>query len=198
MDYVWGSNTITQFEPGFGLLFEWDGEHPAAEDDTTLRIRKGERVDPGALPVRCVLSGTGKRARVPDFFFLNYYILSESMARIFREFDLGHGYLHPLQLMDRDGTTVLGTYYILVAGNVKSALVPEKSENLKKDAISRLKLPVIPKNDALVMSRDALEGPDVWHHQPFLKGLFLSDRLVRTLKSQKCDRLFHLYRIRIE
>lgn len=198
MDCVWGSNTITQFEPGFGLLFEWDGEHPAEEDDTTLRIRKGERVDPASLPARCVLIGKGKPTPVPDFFFLNYYLVSETMARTFRKFDLAHGYLHPLQLMDRDGTTVLGTYYILVAGNVKSALLPERSESVKKDAFGRLKLPVIPKNDALVMSRDALVGPDLWHHQPFLKGLFLSDRLVRTLKAQKYDKLFHLYRVRIE
>ncbi len=198
VDCVWGSNTIAEFEPSYGFRIEGEGIDTSSRDYKRLsvRIRQGERVDPALLPTDFTLIEANKDTGLPPFFYFNYHILSETTAAVFREFDMGNGYLHPIRVFAQNGSEQIGTYYILVPGNAKVALDLDGSENAKIDSIGMFNIPTIPKDDQLAMTRAALDGPDVWHQQR-LKGLYMSDALVRRLKEQGLDRCFHLFRVRI-
>lgn len=195
---VWGSNTIVEFEPRFGLIAEGDGIDTQSREYQRLsvRIRQGERIDPALLPTRLTLVDARLGVVIPDYIYFNYHIVSERVAGILHEFDLGNGYLHPVEMIDVDGNTPLGTHYIVVAGNAKNVLDVEQSEKTKRTAIGMFETSTVPKDDQLAMTRAALNGPDIWH-QPLLKGLYMSDPLVARLKAENIDKFFHLFRVRI-
>ena len=122
--------------------------------------------------------------------------MSEPVADVFRKFDLGNGYLHPVEILHKDGNQSFRQYYILVAGNEKKAFSPKHSAKVIEIAPGWYNLPPVPKDDTIVMNPVAQIGPDVWH-QWGVRGLYLSAVLKEALEAAKFHKLFHLYRVPI-
>lgn len=191
-DCVWRSNTVVQGVTSVALV---SIEAEPAREKLSLDIRSGIPVEPADIPSRFQLKTGRAREVLPDFFYLDYFFLTEKTADVFRRHDLGKGYLHPVEALKKSGG-LFGPTYILVPGNQKAAFVPEESKNVKEPFPERYSFATVPKDDDIAMSSAALEGPDVWC-QRGVPGLYLSKALGDDLKASGVSRHFHLKRVRI-
>lgn len=134
-----------------------------------------------------------------------FLLVGPKVAAVLSQFDLGAGGLHPIEVLDINGALVRDdTYFFWNFGNKRNTFLPEESEGLRKSTRAREQgenavyfMPVIPAEDSIALSRDALTGPDVWREQHLERGTFLSDRLVQALRQAKLDHWFELVRCRI-
>lgn len=189
--HVWRSNTLVQGVHSVGMEpLNFDGPDLGK---LSLRIRNGEPVDPSELPSRFRLSD-GNRDSLPDFFYKDFYFLTAKTAEVMRRHDVGNGYLHPIDVVQKHDH--LEYAFILVPGNEKKAFVPDASDRIKERFPGWYSLPAVPGDDELAMSKAALEGPDIWG-QWGVPGLYLSKALGDDLKASGVSRYFHLKRVRI-
>ncbi len=132
-----------------------------------------------------------------------YPLVSESAKAILEKFDLGETVFHPLTLMASDETRLSTSepYYLLNVGNKRSmgnyeALGSEGDVraplNCRGGGIRYL--PRSDKEERLVITLEALNGPDIWLDPKVPSLLFLSDRLVTGLKSTRMDKGWGLVR----
>lgn len=113
---------------------------------------------------------------------------------------MGQGALYSVRVLQYDRETpVEGSYYFLNFGNQKTAFLPEMSQCVKKvydhSDIWALKGKI--DEDAVAVSANALNGPDIWIDPRMNRAFFLSDRLVLALKAAKLTRSFGLRRCRV-
>ena len=138
---------------------------------------------------------------LPDIFTAGpYWIVSESLADVFRQFDLGEGALYPVKVLQHDRKTpVEGTYFHLNFGNIKDAFLPEHSLKPRKiySHSDIWRVPGVPKDGDVAVRATALKGADIWLDPKLRGGLFLSDRLVQALREAKLTRRFGLSRCKV-
>ncbi|WP_282118946.1 imm11 family protein [Ruegeria atlantica] len=132
-----------------------------------------------------------------------YPLVSESAKAVLEQFDLGETVFHPLTVMDSDEARLSTPepYYLLNVGNKRSmgnyeALGPEGDIraplNCRGGGIAYL--PVSGKEDQLVVTPEAVSGPDIWLDPKVPSLLFLSDRLVAGLKAAGMEKGWALVR----
>jgi hypothetical protein len=132
-----------------------------------------------------------KLRRLPDFFFgAGVYIVSQKLADIFRQFDLGHGGCAPVTIFQGDRRTQISEsqFYILYFGCCKPAFsqelshMPAFSRNMyiRKGQKGYNALEV--GDDDCVVSALALKGPDLWIDASVGSAFFMSARLVAAIK----------------
>lgn len=141
-----------------------------------------------------------KYTKLPDMCCAGAWIVSERMADVLRQFDLGQGALYPVRVLEYDRKTqVEGRYFHINVGNVKEAFLPEMSPTAQRrhDGIDIWKRIVPAKNDEMAVRDTALTGPDIWIDPRFYNAFFLSGRLVRALKAAKLTRGLWLSRCRV-
>lgn len=133
----------------------------------------------------------------PDIFFGSCgLVVSRAVADVLHEAELGKTRLYPLSVCQHDRVTLVGgEYYLLALGEQKAAFVPERSNrvvpfgNVPDTWIKRGRKP----EDFDFVVRDiALEGVDLWVDPRLRRSLFLSDRLVKSLRAAKVTRRFGL------
>ena len=119
---------------------------------------------------------------------------------VLRHFNLGRTALCPTRLFQHNRTTpVEGDYFCLGFGETKGVFVPHKSPRARKPYAKReiWKLSVNPHDDDVAVTAKALDGVDLWMDPMVWKAFFLSDRLVKALKSAKLTRRMGLRRCRV-
>lgn len=134
-----------------------------------------------------------------------FLLVGPKVAAVLSQFDLGAGALHPIEVLDINGAPVPDdTHFFWNFGNRRNTFLPEESEGLRKSTRAKEQgenavyfMPVIPAEDSIALSRDALTGPDVWRERHLERGTFLSDPLVQALRQAKLDHWFELVRCRI-
>jgi hypothetical protein len=206
-DIVWVSRAFGDTE----LMLPFHRNHTVAEDaligDGTLQglIYEGVPLAAEVFATDVYRNSDTKawQKKLPDIFHAaGYLVVSSAAAAILRQFDLGHGGLFPLQILEDDETTlVAGEYFCLSIGNQKSAFLPEASVGAKQRnirvGVPGWKPPFVLTDDAFAVSEVALEGPDVWVDTIVGDAFFLSNSLSLALKKAKADKGFSLRTCRV-
>jgi hypothetical protein len=171
--------------------------------DMFKRYNDGIGLSNGDMPLKFCGENTDTRLKkLPHFFYADgFFVVSEQCAEIFRQFELGNGGLHPVEIFQGDRRTRLAdSFFLLSLGCQKQAFLPEHSnpERFERLATTPVRwLSFIVGDDDCAVSRDALIGCDLWVDTNVRKGLFLSDPLVKALRAAKVTRTINLARCRV-
>ena len=165
-------------------------------------FQRGDPISPEQLPKMVYDFGMPRKdGKWRDVTVFGLWLLSERYAGVFRDFDMGLGALHPVQVNAIDKISPMnGDHFFFGAGSKKDAFLPDRSKNFKKSWLvdgPPLKPWFANEND-LVFSSAALEGPDVWTDVSLSRAFFFSDRLVRAMKKAKVATKYRLLRCPVE
>ena len=148
-----------------------------------------------------------KRAKhrndLPPLFCSNgFWLVSQRVADIMRQFDLGDGDLHAVEVREKDGKKRLDeTRFCWIFGNRKDALDSDASANLRlfRDVPGedRRLLASKPADDDVALAPGAALGPDVWLEKRLKKAVFLCGALGDALVSDGLGKALRLTRVRI-
>lgn len=143
---------------------------------------------------------------LPDFFLGGgvYICVSERCADVFRQFDLGQGALHPVEMWQGNGKSRITEepFFVLTFGCHKRAFLPELSnpKRFKKfgPEVDPFWLPqLLSDDDDTAVSATALKGPDLWLDPTVQNVFFMSAELERALKAAKVARNIRRSRCRV-
>jgi hypothetical protein len=210
-EHVWvsisGENRYRDFD--FGL-----SEEKYTRDERIEMVRALDLGSRKGLPLPAdrfpdVLETVGKGSRLPKTLpdYINWLcpVVSERLADVLGEGDLGSSSFYPMKLYRRDkDTTFDQKFLILNIAVCKEVLLPDESSNLTERVYApSVKMRAFDINtwveeDDIVLQRAALDGADIWV-DPMLPSetFFVSDRLYQILKKAKLAKLLDLKRCRI-
>ena len=172
------------------------------------RQEQGEPLSQDAFPQVLFESSDSSAApysnHLGDFFLAGYCIVSDKMAGLLKQFDLGEGSLYPIEaILQRNRTTELpGKYFFFNFGSKKTCFDPESTDAKVSQRITKaLPLWMLFVNDAadddIAVSQTALGGADFWIDPTTPQQFYLSDRLVVALKDAGLDKALKLKRCRV-
>lgn len=140
---------------------------------------------------------------VPDIFYGGgFWIVSERVAEILNRYDLGEGGMFPISdglYLKDEVTKIPGNFFSWIVETKKSSYDPESSINVRKHKIAGLwdKMPDMPSDGDIAVSRSALQGPDTWLDDGLFKSLFMSGRLGDAFDAAGLKKTLFLYRARV-
>ena len=167
----------------------------------------GRPIPPGAFPDQTLATRNPRKGGAHLVVIENRNVLvSDAVADMFRQFDLGQGGVHPTRIVKQDRQRAvhdLGfqmNYWCI--GNSKKTFRPDQSEgvtttHLPQGNVTRHRVEGALAQDALALDRACLEGPDLWREGMLNVDCFFSDRLVRALKAAKLATRFGFVRCRV-
>jgi hypothetical protein len=135
---------------------------------------------------------------LPRVILTGWIALRRDVAEVFSRFDLARGRLHPVDLVEHDGATLISSdYAVLSPGNAIEAFDPARSSGLKRMRfLDReffvVQMPAPGEQPHSVLTPGFTCVPDVWIDPRVMNGLCLSDRLVTALRSEGLDAPFAL------
>ncbi len=132
--------------------------------DAMRRNKDGETLTASRFPSEFFVKRSGKSFRsFPEIFNAGgFWVVTGRTAEVLRQFDLGQTSLYPTKFFKYDRKTPFERdFFCINFGEKKDAFVPELSTAEKKPWMDTdiWKRPVYPKDDQLVLSPAALEGP---------------------------------------
>ncbi len=141
--------------------------------------------------------------KLDDLFFAgSYWVVSGAVADVMRQFDLGQCNLYPTKVLRKDRKTPIGDkWFCLNFGNIKKAYVGggrNPAPHIKTEELwhAMPDFGVI-KDDMLIVTADALSGPDIWVDPQIYDTFFVSDRLAKALKAAGVARPFGFKKCKI-
>lgn len=193
-DSVWMCFSLKKLELWAELTNEWRDENIASERMISLSKgnEAGDAIARDAFPPEIYGDLPAREAdyNFTDFFVANGLpVISGRLANVLRRFDLGDASLYPVPVLKKDKKTpVEGDWHFLNFGNAKHAFIPEQSSGIGFEQIEDMDCWIMGhfgKPDEIVVSGDALSGPDIWVEPRCASVFFMSDRLVSELKAEK-------------
>lgn len=165
-------------------------------------LRDGFQIEPDGMPP-IFRWGTGSKVpegdTPPPFMSMNSIpgVSAETKA-LLEEFDLGETYFRPIRILDRNRKYELWDqdYYVLnvcnrrqwvdVSNPVLPVFSPEPWPRTDPPAYKVIN------PEKLIVSAEALNGPDLWKDICAKDTLFVSPRLAKALKAAKLDKGWRL------
>jgi hypothetical protein len=215
---VWMSDLKNNFKlgdrPGVRTkYFEHDWQPaefkvPLAPDDVHANMRRaalGFALTRRELPEAAAIWDLKRFKTLGDVFYAGGFLvvrgkLSETLSR----FDLGEGGLVPFPVYQADlETPYPGAFFLLNFGCIKDTLLPEQCENARKFLIRKATgVQVWHINDSnpdakVVLSPQALGGPDLWFEEAAHNKIFMSDELGQALQDIGMGEVFGLTRCQV-
>jgi hypothetical protein len=214
-DYVWVSKAMTDSDLIRSLSTGWSDD---VLFKTSIMAQRGDPVPPDMCPKRIWSTLDSRRyyedidnayeyyePLIPNLFMGGcHWTVSEKAAEIIGQFDLGGGALYPVsEGVFEFGNEIRmpGEYFTWIFGNVKQAFLPD--ETPKKEYLG----PYPPAwwhmpwddmaDDDIAVSREALDGSDVWVDPLLSRSLFLSQRLGDALDAAGLRQDFRLFRCQV-
>jgi hypothetical protein len=143
--------------------------------------------------------------RVGDLFCsAGFFVVRGKLAEVFSRFNLGEGGLIPFSVYEADlETPYPDKFFLLNFGCTKNTILPEQCEDATKFLVRKATgVQVYHINDIkpegeVVVSSQALSGPDLWFEEAVHNKIFLSDNLAQALIGIGMDNVFRLKRCRI-
>jgi hypothetical protein len=138
--------------------------------------------------------------KLPHLASSGFWFVSSEATDVLRRFDLGGCKLHPVEVLMEDRETPLpGSYFVLDFDSWKDVFLPDQSPEfpLARGSKTRRRPHFSSPENIAVLSRDALDGADIWWNPDIWGAFFLSDRLVQALRAAGVDKPFSLHRCRI-
>ena len=211
-DYVWASNFRLK-SGNFGWYSPYFGPDVSEQERLNRSGRLGQEnmigrpVPPGDFSSQTLATRNPRTGGAHLVVIENRNVLvSDAVAEVFRQFDLGAGGVYPTQIVKRDRQRNLHdlgfqmNYWCI--GNSKKTFLPERSEGAqtthlpqRNGTFHRVEGPLAP--DALALDRTCLDGPDVWREGMLNVDCFFSERLVRALKAARLATRFGFVRCRV-
>jgi hypothetical protein len=196
---VWVSNAMNDSRLDSDITTDLNEKNIDLVIDSLRRNESGEVLEAQLFPT-AIYPGKALKTpfrRLPHLFKAGgYWVVSEPVADVLRQFDLGGGGLYPVKIFQKDRKTrVEGEYFCLNFGNVKHAFLPdESSDRIAKDENPlRYYLPLGTwGHDIVAVASDAMAGADVWIDPLLRHAFFVSDRLRSALKCAKIEDAFRL------
>jgi hypothetical protein len=119
------------------------------------------------------------------------YVVSEPVAAILRQFDLGHTRLYPTRFFEADRMTPIpGQYHCISFGETRESIIVERSKLTEK--YKSLHPPFRLTDSTFVVRASSLNGTDLWFDTAVRRTLLLKGSLVAALRTAKVDTAFHL------
>lgn len=137
--------------------------------------------------------------QVPDLFHAyGFWIVSDAVVDVLRQFDLGRAQLAAVPVLKRDQRTPIGgSWFCINFGNARPLVIPGQSEGLRPGPQNRYNFPITLADDQLVISAEALQPPDIWVDPQLWDNFFTSHRLREALRKAKLSSRFYLTRCRV-
>ncbi|WP_019954610.1 imm11 family protein [Yoonia vestfoldensis] len=137
--------------------------------------------------------------KLPDFFTAgSHWVMSSTMREVFNRFNLGQTAFYPTRLFQHDRKTLIeGDYCCVSFGEAHRVFVPEESPKLPRFGTHRWKLGGGEIDGDVAVRRSAIPDVDVFLDPQMWEVLFLSDRIVQSLKAAKLTRRLGLRKCRI-
>ena len=130
------------------------------------------------------------------------FVVSSEAADVLRAHNLGATRLLPVTLLFPNGATrVEGDWFYLVVRDQKAALRANVSTGLHKFSNVDVFMPLGKdqlKADNVVVSPNALDGPDIWFDPAIYLAVFLSEKLKRALTVAKVAKHWDLVACKVE
>jgi hypothetical protein len=137
--------------------------------------------------------------QVPDLFAAyGFWMVSEAVADILHQFDLGEAQLVPVPVLKRDRQTPIGgNWFCINFANARSLVILDKSEGIRPGPQGRYNLSVTAADDQIAVSAEALLPPDVWVDPQLWGNFFVSHGVREALRKAKLSSRFYLTRCRV-
>ena len=134
-DYIWLSNSMTDVGNWRALMSDLAERDRECAIDCGKRNDAGESLGPECFPTAIWPTDEAKPkdTSAADFFLAGtHWIVSARFAELLRQFEMGGAHLYPVRFLQKDRETpVNGEYFCLNFGNVKEALLPDKSSGIR-------------------------------------------------------------------
>jgi hypothetical protein len=147
--------------------------------------------------------------RLPPAFIASAFLACRPLADVFRQFDLGNGYVFPVQLYrfakitpeTPDMEVVDADYHCVSLSQMKQCFLPTESSQIYPNPYDRE--PDVRwntgeiKDDDIAVSAAALEGADLWYDPILPSTLFLKGHVVKALKKASYGRIYRYIKCRV-
>ena len=119
------------------------------------------------------------------------WIVTERLAAVLRQCDLGNGQLSPIRALHSDQKTpIKGSFAFFTFNNVKEAFLPDKSESLRPYNSVAWSTRAVLNDLDIACSPDALRGPDIWRDRRLYGKVFISTKLHELLSAANLLKAF--------
>tara|TARA_R110002124_G_scaffold53247_1_gene152670 strand:+ start:2347 stop:3045 length:699 start_codon:yes stop_codon:yes gene_type:complete len=180
--------------------------------DAHHRHNRGETLQRTDFPEAMYVFAERNWKRVGDLFSAgSFFAVKGRLAEVLKNFDLGEGGLIEFPVYEADKTTRLqGPFYLLNFGAIKDSFVPEESQSrvgekvvgfrsrreLERDGYELWAAYGLADGD-IAVTREALEGADLWFERKLENQIFMSGRLHDAILAAKVKTKFDFARARI-
>lgn len=178
---------------------------PPAVMDALKRYKQGYRLERTELPEAEAVWNEKRFTTRRELFFVGpFFAVQGKLARTLASFNLGDGGLIPFTIYQADlETPYPGEFFLLNFGCIKKTILPEQCEDATKFLVRKATgVQVWHINDfkpdgEVVLSEQALVGPDLWFEEAAHNKIFMSDALAQALINIGMGDVFKLKRCRI-
>lgn len=159
--------------------------------DISRRHERGEKLLASEIPTTFFADPHHRIKTLPPAFYANgYVVIGEPCADIIRQFDLGSTSFQEVKFLQKDKSElVAGRYFVLNFGERKDNLLPELSRGMGSTyevaGIKRYSFPGTLFDGSISLSKNALQGPELWFERRLDSTLFMSGRLRDALAAAK-------------
>ena len=169
--------------------------------DVVKRYQSGEETNDAEVPRAYMLQG---RPVPKDIMINDFLFVSDQIAELLREFDLGQDKLISIDgiYTGRDRTKLENDYAILTLVNRKAAFCPQDCvpsaiwQFAKGVPLWGLYADDFPDN-SFAVTEDGLDGPDIWKDPATPQQLYVSERLKAALDAQGIGKEMGFKRCRV-
>lgn len=177
-----------------------------------MRHNRGETLQRTDFPEASYVFAEGNWKRVGDLFSAGtFFAVKGRLAEVLKDFDLGDGGLIEFPVYEADKTTRLpGPFYLLNFGAIKDSFVPAESQSRVGEKVVGLRSRRELERDGyelwaaygladgdIAVTRDALEGADLWFERKLENQIFMSGRLHDAIVAAKVRTKFDFAQARI-
>ncbi len=207
--------TVVADEDVYIGKFPSDGRHVKSgkidwDSPGWRKIKNQQMPPPETLPLPIYAGERMQRfERLPPAFIASAFLACRPLADVFRQFDLGNGYVVPVQLYRFAKVTpetpemevVDVDYHYVRLSQKKQCFLPAESTQVRPyrydgGADARWSALDIKDND-IAVSAAALEGADLWHDPILPSELFLKGHVMKTLTKAGYGKVYRYIKCRI-
>lgn len=215
---VWMSNLMGNYslgdKPGVRTKYfdhEWQPAEfkiPPVPDDVFENMRRsgmGFALERTQLPEAAAVWHKGRFAQMSEIFYAGGFLaVHGKLADVLSLFDFGDGGLVPFPVYEADLTTPYpGDFFLINFGCIKDTILPERCEDARKFLVRKATgkqiwhINDLKPEGEVVLSSEALSGPDFWVEEAAHDKFFLSDALAQAIIEIGLGEVFRLTRCTI-
>ena len=180
-------------------------DYPRVSEEHLAAVNRGSRgfaLERSEFPEAAAVWKEASFKKAKDIFAVGgFWVVKGKLAEVLARFDLGKGGLIPFPIYRADLTTPYPVeHFLLNFGAIKNTILPEQSENVVKFVVDKdtgqqiWEVNSWHEDDNVVLSLNALAGPDLWLEEHVYSKIFMSDALAQAIAGIGMAEVFRLKR----